>query len=377
MNKFTLTLTCLGLLFLIIFFSSCEVNGQSALQRETESKQKCAETCKTACASPQIAKNIYEIFEDSDGIIWFGTYEKGVAKYDGKTLKYISETDGICGNTVADMAQDNDGNIWFGTYRDMCVYDPNGSSKESEMSFSYFEKTGDVPHLGHGWKSVKTDPNGNIWVNSHHGIFQYVNGEFKEFQLAVHSEPQGSFCNTPGGVSFDLTDSKGNMWFGTDHDGAYKYDGKSFTHYTKKDGLSGNSVMGIAEDKNGNIWFVCRENIGSGENDGGATMFDGSTFHHFNSEKGLFKNDLNTIYSDKSGNIWIGATGVGVYKHDGQEFTLYTEPEEVDLSNNFSINGLQSMLEDSKGNYWFGFSGGLFKLIDGKLVNMTKSMLEC
>ena len=376
MKKFNLCISICCSLFVISLLSSCEGHSQNALQSDDNSNNPtCASSTKATCSSNQIAKHIFEIFEDHNGNIWFGTHDKGAAKYDGKTLTYISENDGLCGKTVADIAQSNDGNIWLGTHSDMCIYDPKNPSKNGEITFTNFEKNGNVPHLGYGWKSVKTDPNGNIWVNSHHGIFSYKNGEFIEFEVPTSATGKASFCNTPGGASFDLTDSKGNMWFGTDGDGAYKYDGKEFTHFSKKDGLSSNSVMGISEDKNGNIWFACRENIRSGDKDGGVTMYDGEKFTKFKKEAGLDKNDIDTIYADKSGNIWIGATGTGVYKYDGSKFTFYPEPSGLDFTDGFVIDGLQSMLEDSKGNYWFGFSGGLYKLDNEVIVNVTRSML--
>ena len=56
-------------------------------------------------------------------------------------------------------------------------------------------------------------------------------------------------------VSCGFQDRKGNLWFGTSNEGVYRYDGKSFTQFTKKDGLSDNDVKAITEDKAGNILF--------------------------------------------------------------------------------------------------------------------------
>ena len=51
----------------------------------------------------------------------------------------------------------------------------------------------------------------------------------------------------------ELEDSKGNLWFSTDVAGAFMYDGKSFTHFTKSDGLCSNTVWSIVEVDDGNI----------------------------------------------------------------------------------------------------------------------------
>jgi ligand-binding sensor domain-containing protein len=50
-------------------------------------------------------------------------------------------------------------------------------------------------------------------------------------------------------------DSKGYIWVGTDA-GVSKYNGYSFTHYTKDDGLSDNDVFQITEDHLGRIWML-------------------------------------------------------------------------------------------------------------------------
>ncbi len=44
-----------------------------------------------------------------------------------------------------------------------------------------------------------------------------------------------------------LGDKTGNLWFGTNGGGVSKYDGKSFTHFTEKQGLSNNTVWSIIE----------------------------------------------------------------------------------------------------------------------------------
>jgi ligand-binding sensor domain-containing protein len=349
-------------------------------------------------ADDQIAHNILEIFEDSQGDIWFGTSDQGVARLRAQqkdekgqklSLEYFTSEQGLCGKTVADIAEDKDGVLWFGTYSDMCRYDRRAKTKRDEVDFIPFAQEADKPKLGWGWKSVKTDQAGNIWVNTHHGIFQYQNGAFVEFKIPMKNPDGPSFCNTPGKVSMDLIDSKGNMWFGTDGEGVYHYDatkpagvgsGKSFTHYTVEDGLVSNNVVGIVEDKLGHIWFACIKSLEplAGEL-GGVCRYDGVAFTTFEDMQGLYENNIHTIYADRSGDVWIGATGFGLYHYDAsmgkgadqrKAFRLYEEADEVDLTSQGYISGLQSILEDSKGRLWLGYSGGLFRL-DARLPDLA------
>ena len=44
-------------------------------------------------------------------------------------------------------------------------------------------------------------------------------------------------------IGCGFQDRKGNLWFGTLNEGVYRYDGKSFAQFTKKDGLDRKSVV--------------------------------------------------------------------------------------------------------------------------------------
>ena len=63
------------------------------------------------------------------------------------------------------------------------------------------------------------------------------------------------------------------MWFTTNDNGVWRYDGKSFSNFTTKDGLINNSVFSVLEDRSGNLWF--------GTRNGGLSRYDGKTFTSF------------------------------------------------------------------------------------------------
>ena len=92
-----------------------------------------------------------------------------------------------------------------------------------------------------------------------------------------------------------LEDKSGNLWFGTWGGGLSKFDGKSFTHYTEKEGLSDNVVWSILEDKEGNLWF--------GTYKDGVNKFDGENFTHYTEKEGLSNNYVRSILEDKNGNL--------------------------------------------------------------------------
>ena len=150
-------------------------------------------------------------------------------------------------------------------------------------------------------------------------------------------------------VNSILEDQSGNLWFSTWGGGVSKYDGKSFTHFTEKEGLSNNYVYSMLEDQTGNLWF--------GTWGGGVSKYDGKSFTHFTEKEGLSNNFITSIVEDQSGNLWFGTDGGGANKYDGKTFTHFTEKEGL------SSNIIWSILEDQSGNLWFGTQFGLSKLV--------------
>lgn len=170
-------------------------------------------------------------------------------------------------------------------------------------------------------------------------------------------------------VHGSLQDSKGNLWFATTAEGVYRYDGKSFTNFTTKDGLNSNSILSILEDKNGDIWF--------GTNSG-LSRFDGKTFSHIPSTRFLKFSFIPTtrflvfsILEDKSGKLWFG-TSNGVYCYNGKDFTGFLDNYSLINSSGLSLNTVNRMLEDKHGNIWFTTKMEGVCRYDGKsIINYT------
>lgn len=357
MIKYNLDQQLFSVLLLFVFMASC--NGQDK-PKLSEKPFPHEQNVKLNTAA-QISEYVVEIFEDTKGNLWFGTVSDGAVRYDGKSITYFSTKDGLCDNTVVGINEDKEGNIWFGTH--------NGISKYNGKTFTTFAET--KGHIS-GCK-ILIDRHGQIWAGTTEGAFRYNGSSFSKFKIPNPVIDNPSYKVMAGKVWSILEDKKGNIWFGRDGFGACKFDGKSFTHFTQKDGLCSNNVSDIVEDKQGNIWFGClSSDFPKYVNDGGICRYDGQTFTQFSEQKGLSKNDIYSVYGDKKGNIWMGATGLGVYQYDGKSFKLYKGTDRMDLT--WSM-GIQSILEDRGGTLWFGFSGGLFRFNGTSITNVSKSEL--
>src|SRR5687767_14214379 len=73
----------------------------------------------------------------------------------------------------------------------------------------------------------------------------------------------------------------------------------------------GDNVHFILLDRKGDLWFATTSN--------GVYRYDGTSFENFTSKSGLKSNCVVSIIEDKKGNIWFG-TNSGVSRFDGKTF---------------------------------------------------------
>lgn len=116
----------------------------------------------------------------------------------------------------------------------------------------------------------------------------------------------------------------------------------AYRHYNTSDGLVGNKVYQILEDKNHYLWFATES---------GVSRFDGSRFRNFTIEDGLPDNDILKIFEDSKGRIWMMPFANKIcYYYKGK---IFNEKNDSVLKK-FDIKiFLNDMIEDKYGNLYF------------------------
>jgi len=192
--------------------------------------------------------------------------------------------------------------------------------------------------------------------------------QFKEASVNVH-------CG--------FQDRSGDMWFGTTGNGIYRYNGRTFTNFTTKDGLNSDCVWAMLQDISGNIW------IGT---DAGLSFYDGKEIVNISISVGpqnyiyglqpatgnsSAKNEVFSIIQDRNGVIWLGTTeGMYCYSHPGKPdqrfFTRFLDSGSIINKSALTLKSIQCMLEDNNGNIWFGSGPMAFEgiaVFDGTTLN--------
>jgi ligand-binding sensor domain-containing protein len=269
---------------------------------------------------------VRNIAEDQNGTIWFGTRD-GICRFEGNAFTTLAERD-IHRSTggPARRSQGEPGILWFaardGAYRldgKSCSY---VALSQADVDVRFRQDHPEINRAPYAVYSVLEDRSGIAWFGTEQrGVCRYDGTTF------TYLTAQGL---NNAAVRCIFQDQTGCLWFGSNGAGVCRYDGRTLTNFTEQKGL-GNAefpttlvgrpgtlarVWTVAEDRAGNLWF--------GTIHSGAWRYDGRDLVNFTVEDGLTSNANWTIYKDRAGDLWFGTCGGGVCKYDGRTFINVT-----------------------------------------------------
>ena len=342
----------ISIIILTILTSAC--NSQ---QKEVK-QNKLIESVKEETAS-QIGEYVTSAYRDSKENLWFGTLQKGIARFDGDQLKYFTKDDGLPSDRVTSVIEDSKGIYWFHTDQGLSKFD-------GEMFTNYTVKNDDF--LSNLISSLFIDSRGDFWVGTWGGVFKFNGESFTPFPLPYPKVKTAINKDTKDWITEIKEDPEGNIWFSRDGFGVCKYDGEGFSHILKKDGLHSNNVTEIEFDGEGNMWFGTR--VAEKDNPdpkkrkgrGGVNQLKSNKIVSFPKIEGFNDNDVYEIYAEDSGDIWISTISNGVYKYKDETFKNYKIPIAI-----------VEMTTDEHGNLWLAGTGGLYKINENEEIINVKT----
>ncbi|MGB3801686.1 MAG: two-component regulator propeller domain-containing protein [Lewinella sp.] len=176
---------------------------------------------------------VYSIYRDRDGNLWFGTSNLGVCRFDGRDLSWLYEdqlTNTPEGGSfgIRSIFQDSRGDFWFNNTHYRYRVAPTYTPREGSKLIDYQRKEGMGSLMTEGetnypyYFSMVEDRNGKLWMATYdRGVLQYDGAALTQYLLTGGQPSLSSFT-----VYLDKADT---LWIGTQHGGVYRFIGGAMT----------------------------------------------------------------------------------------------------------------------------------------------------
>jgi ligand-binding sensor domain-containing protein len=294
------------------------------------------------------SNSVYSIFQDSEGVLWFGTLD-GLNRYDGYSVTVYKhnnlKNNSISNNRVTMIYEDQQHQLWL--YDEFSSTLINYVSTKDEFSTYHLDKT-IGSELG-PLDTVYEDKNNVLQIRSRGGyrlrynrannIFEFSKGDStktgwhkkKEWEKLLTAFNQhllssrSAFNSSTITISRIFRDSNNRYWIGTRYDGLY-----------------------TAVEQNGEFHFF-------------------SHLHTTEKFKTVSSEDIFDIYEDQSNVVWIGTKNNGLYRYSPHKYK-FRYIEEVQLNTGaFQLGTIRAIAQDANKNIWIGTNErGLLKIDVGK-----------
>ena len=172
--------------------------------------------------------DVYYTYIDSQGFLWLGTSVLGAMRYNGIDFQWISEPDvneihDGPSNGVRSIIEDSAGYFWFNTEFRYKIVDKSPLYKSG---FYQREKSiGSLNENGNGdlkeYLSITKDKEQSLWIATYlDGVWKYKDNQITHYPIQQNNNTVKLF--------YIYTDNTGTIWLGSQENGLYKFNGKSF-----------------------------------------------------------------------------------------------------------------------------------------------------
>ncbi|MGN6639786.1 MAG: ligand-binding sensor domain-containing protein [Mucilaginibacter sp.] len=270
--------------------------------------------------------------QDTYGTIWTIINNK-LFKIKGNTVQQQWVQDTLKENLTT-LATDGSGKLLASVYKKGLYRFDNGKWT-SVTSYPAVDKKFYVVKI----LADKTDKQ-KLYLQTYAGIYTIEDGKLVPYE----SKPVSSIRSYL--MSF-TQDADGNFWIGTAN-GAYYLKNHQLTHFIAKNGLTDNAISDVYNDIDNNLWFASQGN--------GLYKYEGDHFVTLDKSQGLPDNEVvMAVSQDRNGDIIMGIDGSGLMRYNGKKLSPIVVPDK-----NPELKLVLSLHKDRKGTLWIGTHGGLW-----------------
>jgi ligand-binding sensor domain-containing protein/signal transduction histidine kinase len=291
-------------------------------------------------------RRVRNIVQDGSGNIWAGIGGRLFrVTQDTVKLQWVQDT---IKRHLTCVATDESGRLYASIYQKGLYY----------LDGKHWVKVVDFPANQHSFYVARIlfDRN-RLFLQTYTSVYTVENGKLQPFEAkAIASISTNSYllCTT--------LDADGNLWIGTTI-GAYSIRNHQITHFTALNGLTDNAIADVYRDAGNNLWFATQGN--------GLYRYQGDQFVMLDRSQGMSANEVVMgISKDKKGNILLGIDGGGLMRYDGKNLSSIVlnqrDPE---------LKRIQYLYTDRKGILWIGTHDGLWQY-NGEAAERVPELLN-
>ena len=332
-------------------------------------------------AGQHLPSAVFRLLGAHDGTLWIGTFA-GLASWSGGKLTRHPEMDG---QVVGSLLEDSEGTVWAGSWLGgpppgrLCAVRTGGS-----------QCYGEDGAFGKVVSSLYEDSSGALWAGTGSGLWRWKPGPPKRYatppvelsalseaddgrpiiatygagimQLAggkVESFPVRSAVNSnqllgDRDVNSNklLRDRDGGLWIGTVERGLIHIHHGRTDVFTRSDGLSGDVVLSLFEDREGSVWVATT---------GGLDRFRELPVTTISVKQGLSSDATASVLATTDGSVWV-STHDGLTRWKNGQITIFRQ------ASGLPDDAVQSLFQDSRGRIWASTVHGLAYFQDGRFV---------
>jgi signal transduction histidine kinase/ligand-binding sensor domain-containing protein len=315
---------------------------------------------------------IRDLLVARDGRLWIGTRE-GLASWKDGKLTHHRE---LAGRLVDSLYEDREGTIWAGG-----AAAPTGTlcAIQSGSAHCY----GEGGSFGQGVLSLYEDSRGNLWVGAATGLWRWkpgppivypmpdpvqglIEGDNDALLISLQSgirqlvEGKAKEYRLPGaGKQFNpgklLRDRHGGLWIGTADRGLLHGHKGRTDMFAQSDGLSGDDVTGLFEDREGSIWVATPD---------GLDRFRDFAVPTISVKQGLSNATVGSVLAAKDGSVWLGTIN-GLNRWNDGQIRIYRK--QSGLPDDY----VESLFQDDRGRIWISTLRGFAYFENGRFVPVS------
>src|SRR5882724_1101797 len=300
---------------------------------------------------------IFRLLAARDGTLWIGTWNGLASWKDGRLTQYPE----LAGYYIFSLLESREGTIWVSRRSNS----PEGG-RLCAIRNGNVQCYGEDEILGRGVFNLYEDHNGNLWAGVKNGLWRWRPGPPKFYALpgepdgiqALGEDAHGTLLvGWHGGIhrfvdgktepyplpgiarQFNvrrvLRDRDGGLWIGTQTQGLVHIHQGRTDVFSSGDGLSGDNVYALFQDREGSIWVMTIN---------GLDRFRDLAIATFSTSQGMSSALVLSVLADRDGSVWLSTRG-GLNRWNHGQIESYR-------LGSSKLNQPESLFQDDRGRIW-------------------------